>query len=604
MAIDLTKLPGDMIIGADNINKKFQQFFNDFKTSNEEIRQKEAKDRAMNTEVVRQAIANQAQEMAELMQGGLSEEEAREETQPGVNKVVEEQTQDAYENETSGIGAVFSQVTGKLDNLLGVSEKANKLAEFRNDVAKKGLVQTIKDNREAKKAEEKEDALEESSGGGIGTKVADFAGKAFEPIKNIFGGLKAVFLGAAGIFVPLLAFFKALENPKFREIVFSLLDFGKRVFKESLQTIIDVFDSLITTITNIVDKFKIIFDGDTSLSEKFTALFGIFGDIGKFIFDAIDTVTENLLNVFGLSFAPYDGLASWIVGKVGEVFTTIKNWFAEKVEFIVDTYTNIKDWIVDKVTSAFQGIKDWFMGVVEFAVDGYGSLKDWVVDKVTSGWQVVKDWFGGVTEFFVDGYGNIKDFIVDKATSAFQGVKNFFGGVGDFFVDGFTSFKDFLFGEDGIVTKAIDFIKGLFDFELPSLSDLNPLKGFFSDDYEDLQDDADDAAKDAAKAAQKAEDAMLKYQQTGNDKFLKKYEDAQQKAFDLQEKAGNLQYEALMKKMEENGELTADEQQFIQQINVVRGGDSMNTNSSTGFSTRKLPFNDDPTTQALTTSYP
>ena len=28
--------------------------------------------------------------------------------------------------------------------------KPNKLAEFRNDVAKKGLVQTIKDNRSAK----------------------------------------------------------------------------------------------------------------------------------------------------------------------------------------------------------------------------------------------------------------------------------------------------------------------------------------------------------------------------------------------------------------------------------------------------------------------
>ena len=52
--------------------------------------------------------------------------------------------------------------------------------------------------------------------------------KAFESLKNIFGGLKAVFLGAGWyICVPLLAFFKALENPKFREIVFALLDFGK-----------------------------------------------------------------------------------------------------------------------------------------------------------------------------------------------------------------------------------------------------------------------------------------------------------------------------------------------------------------------------------------
>ena len=69
---------------------------------------------------------------------------------------------------------------------------------------------------------------------------------------------------------PLLAFFKALENPKFREIVFALLDFGKREYlKESLQTIIDVFSSLIDTITSIVDSFKIIFSGDDTLKEKF-----------------------------------------------------------------------------------------------------------------------------------------------------------------------------------------------------------------------------------------------------------------------------------------------------------------------------------------------
>ena len=595
MAIDLTKLPGDLIIGVDELNKKFQKFASDMKSQNESIRMQEAKDRAMNTEAVRQAVAEQGKRQAELQANGLGEDEARHQARQDSLNTLNEQTQQIYENDLSGadskIGATFSMMTGKLDSLLGVSEKANKLAEFRNDVAKKGLVQTIKDNREAKKAAEKEDALEESSGGGIGSKVAGAAGKMFEPLKNIFGGLKAVFLGAAGIFVPLLAFFKALENPKFREIVFALLDFGKRVFKESLQTIIDVFDSLITTITNIVDKFKIIFDGDTSLSEKFTALFGIFGDIGKFIFDAIDTVTENLLNVFGLSFDPYDGLASWIVGKVGEVFTTIKNWFAEKVEFIVDTYTNIKDWIVDKVTSAFQGVKDWFAGVLEFAVDGYGSLKDWVVDKVTSGWQVVKDWFGGVTEFFVDGYGNIKDFIVDKATMAFQGVKDWFGGVGDFFVDGFTSFKDFLFGEDGIISGAINWIKNLFSFELPDFRDFLPKwlggKGKDLEDYEPEAGTAGDMAGEAAmeNAATDTQGSIDKIMEMGD-------------------KAAKEQYEALMKKMEANEELTAEEQQFIQQINVVKGGDSVNTNSSTGFSTRKLPWNDDITTQALTTSYP
>ena len=596
MAIDLTKLPGDLIIGVDELNKKFQKFAGDMKSQNESIRMQEAKDRAMNTEAVRQAIAEQGQRQAELQANGLGEDEARHQARQDSLNTLNDQTQQIYENDLSGadskIGATFSMMTGKIDSLLGVSEKANKLAEFRNDVAKKGLVQTIKDNREAKKAAEKDDALEESSGGGIGTKISDVAGKAFEPLKNVFGGLKAVFLGAVGIFVPLLAFFKALENPKFREIVFSLLDFGKKVFKESLQTIIDVFSSLIDTITNIVDKFKIIFDGDTSLSEKFTALFGIFGDIGKFIFDAIDTITENLLNVFGLSFDPYDGLASWIVGKVGEVFTTIKNWFAEKVEFIVDTYTNIKDWIVDKVTTAFSSISDFFSGIAEFAVDGFTSLKDWVLDKVSLPVAFIKDLFswpedGNIGTVFM----KLLDLVYAPLNLAINFVKGLFKWGDEENNSEPFKLSDFLFGEDGIISKAIDWIKNLFSFELPDFRDFLPRwlggKGKDLEDYEPEAGTAGDMAGEAA-----MENAATDTQ-TQLEKLLQ-----------LDEKAAKEQYEALMKKMEANEELTADEQQFIQQINVVKGGDSVSTNSSTGFSTRKLPFNDDPTTQALTTSYP
>ena len=87
-----------------------------------------------------------------------------------------EQQQLAYENETGPVSATFTMMVDKLDALLGVSEKANKLAEFRNDVAKKGLVQTIKDNRERQEAE-REDALQESGSTGIGTKVKNVAGQ-------------------------------------------------------------------------------------------------------------------------------------------------------------------------------------------------------------------------------------------------------------------------------------------------------------------------------------------------------------------------------------------------------------------------------------------
>jgi len=602
MAIDITKLPGDMLIGVDNLNKKFKQFAKDFKDQNESIRIQEARDRAMNTEAVKEALANQAERQAyyttQFMKEGMSEQEqlaakdqARKEAQLDTMNALREQQQLAYENETGPVSATFTMMVDKLDNLLGVSEKANKLAEFRNDVAKKGLVQTIKDNRAAKAEAEREDALGESDDSkGIGSKVSDVAGKAFEPIKNIFGGLKAVFLGAAGIFVPLLAFFKALENPKFREIVFALLDFGKKVFKESLQTIIDVFSSLIDTITSIVDKFKIIFSGDTTLSEKFSAFFGIFGDIGKFIFDAIDTITENLLNVFGLSFAPYDGLASWVVGKVTEIFTSIKDFFVGAYNFVIDGFTNIFDYIGAKTMAAFEGVMNFFNAAGDFLVEGFASLKDYVSEKLALPIAFIKDLFS-----FPEDFGQAFEKLIDLVTLPLNLAVNFVKGIFSWGDEENNSepfkFSDFLLGPDGIISKAINWVKSLFSFELPDFRDFLPKwlggKGKDLEDYEPEAGTAGDMAGEAS-----MENAATDTQ-TQLDKLLQ-----------LDEKAAKEQYEALMKKMEANEELTADEQQFIQQINVVKGGDSVSTNSSTGFSTRKLPFNDDLTTQALTTSYP
>ena len=53
-----------MLIGVDNLNKKFKQFAKDFKDQNESIRIQEARDRAMNTEAVKEALANQAERQA------------------------------------------------------------------------------------------------------------------------------------------------------------------------------------------------------------------------------------------------------------------------------------------------------------------------------------------------------------------------------------------------------------------------------------------------------------------------------------------------------------------------------------------------------------
>jgi deoxyribose-phosphate aldolase len=72
----------------------------------------------------------------------------------------------------------------------------------------------------------------------------------------------------------------------------------------------------------------------------------------------------------------------------------------------------------------------------------------------------------------------------------------------------------------------------------------------------------------------------------------------------LSDKPNRQQYEELMKKMKENGDLTDAEKSYIQQINVIKGGDSVSQSSSTGFSTKKSAYNDDYTMQALVGSMP
>ena len=64
--------------------------------------------------------------------------------------------------------------------------------------------------------------------------------------------------------------------------------------------------------------------------------------------------------MFGVDFSPYDGLGSYIVGKVKEGFQIIIDWFSQMGTFLVDGAVGIYDWITGKVSSAFQTVKDFF----------------------------------------------------------------------------------------------------------------------------------------------------------------------------------------------------------------------------------------------------
>ena len=607
MAIDLTKFAADSIVAADDMKKSFTNFFKDFKNQQKQAREEDAKQRAMDSDVVREAIRSQAQRAVELqkqfLQDGMSEKEqeaakdqARKEAQLETSQTLEGEKQRILETQPqSNIGSTFSILAGKFDNLLGISEKTNKLAELRNNISEKGLAQTIRDSRARKAEAERQEALEESGGeakGGMMDAAGGAMAKVFQPIGKLFKSIAGLAKGAFAVFLPLLGFMKALDNPQFREIVVQLFEFAKTVLKETFDGLMQLFDKITSTIVSVVDKFKVIFDGETSLSEKMTALFGIFTDIGKLLFDALDIASESIANMFGLSFDPYDGLGSWIVGKIGDVFTTVKNFFAEKVEFLVDGYTSIKDWIVNALSGPVNFVKDlfsWPESPTEFATK--------LIDIVLLPYNLAINFLRGIFGWGEDEEGqtepfSLGTFLVGIVGDAIDWVKGLFGWSSENETTTF-SISDFLLGPDGVVTKIIDWIKGLFDFELPDIGDtlgkLNPFNWFGGDDAEDIKETAKQQMSNNEEKSLSEQIADLDGPVSVGE-MTSLFND---------EKPAKQQYEMLMRKMEENGKLTDDEKTFINQYNIMNGGNNVSSSSSTGFSTKKSAANDDYSQQVL-----
>ena len=112
---------------------------------------------------------------------------------------------------------------------------------------------------------------------------------------------------------------------------------------------------------NIFDRVTTIFGPDATLKERVMAFFGIFTDFGSYLLDIFDGLTATIASWFGITFDPYDGLGTWIIGNMTAAFKAVKDWFtATAPKWLVDDIANIKDWVVDKVTGVFLLLADFF----------------------------------------------------------------------------------------------------------------------------------------------------------------------------------------------------------------------------------------------------
>ena len=216
--------------------------------------------------------------------------------------------------------------------------------------------------------------------------------------------------------------------PDLKTMGITALIAGVLLFSEKLK---EPLARLLEFFKNIFDRFTVIFGGDSTLSERIFAFFGIFTDIGSFLWDTFNGLTESIANLFGLSFDPYDGLGSWIVGKLGEGFQFIKDWFvATAPAWLVDDISNIKDWIISKVTNVFSGITDFFSSAKEaYTVGGFTGLWEWTKDKLLTAFEPIVTFFtGAVDAYKVDGASGVWEYVKTKIALAFEPIVTFFTG--------------------------------------------------------------------------------------------------------------------------------------------------------------------------------
>ena len=190
--------------------------------------------------------------------------------------------------------------------------------------------------------------------------------------------------------------------------------------KDTFQAIKDLFNDL-------GERFGVLFSEDATWWEKISAFLGIFTDIGQFFIDQFDRVTEFIANVFGVSFAPYDGLISFIGGKLGEAFDVVVTWFSETGEFLLEGAKGIWNWITGKIDEAWTGISTWFSETGTFLADGAKGIWEWITTKVSNVWTGITEWFSQTGTFLADGAEGIWDWITGKIDGAWQVITSWFG---------------------------------------------------------------------------------------------------------------------------------------------------------------------------------
>ena len=141
-------------------------------------------------------------------------EQNKQQVKQNEDQLVESKKQTSEQQEQT---SVFRKVLNKLTISNKNEDEANKLE-------KRKFADMLKERAKSARA-----AIVSAPGKALSAGVEGIKEGAGNALKGIGGVVKSI-LGPAGIFGLMLVFLKALQNPKFREVVSSLIDFVKGVF--------------------------------------------------------------------------------------------------------------------------------------------------------------------------------------------------------------------------------------------------------------------------------------------------------------------------------------------------------------------------------------
>ena len=258
----------------------------------------------------------------------------------------------------------------------------------------------------------------------------------------------------------------------------------KAIKENILPNLIDVFKDFLEAASNlftgIKEKVITIFGGtnpdgsDATILDRLTALGGIFTDFAGFILNIGNSLITNVLEMFGVNFEPYDSAGAWVLGKLNEMWQGISKFFGDAKDFVVEGFTGAYDFVSKMVMNAFEGVTTWFSETGTFLLEGATGIIDWIKGKLALPFEFLTDLFSFSEEDATAGGLATKliDILLIGPNLAINFLKGLFGfGGEDDIEDG--ELKTFSFGEliVGAVKSAIDYVKGLFTFDVSSIKE-------------------------------------------------------------------------------------------------------------------------------------